>query len=90
MTDKPTRGRPLSPRTLRDMALDDYADGAEDLRAARQDLAHAQRRVTVAHTRMARAYNRIVGAQEREDQESVWDGRERRKEQIAPTLRLAA
>lgn len=78
MTDKPTRGRPLSPRTLRDMALDDNANASEELAAVVQLAAHIQRRAAVAHTYMTRSYHRAIGAQEAEDREKPWNGVERR------------
>lgn len=79
VTDKPTRGRPLSSRTLRDMALDDFADGADELAAAKTALAHVARRVLAADTHMVRGYHRFVGAQEHEDRLSApWDGTLRR------------
>ena len=96
MNDKqPTRGRPLSPRTLRDMALDDFADGHDELAAAKKAFAHAVRRIMSADTHMVRGYHRLHGAQEHQDREvSAWDGVERRRApiaaEIAATLELAS
>jgi hypothetical protein len=78
MTEKGMRGRPMTARTLRDMALDDTANAADDIGAAIKLLAHAARRLGEAHTSSKRGYHRIVGAQEYEDRDRTWDGRERR------------
>lgn len=97
MTEKGTRGRPPTARTLRDMALDDIADSAEVMANVIQMVAHIQRRLAVAHAHSTRSYHRIVGAQEHDDRKAQWDGVDRRRQpqdppeaEAAATLQVAA